>query len=93
MIGVLRQVEAGRKVEGVARKVGVAKHTLYAWMAKYGGMDVSQAPEAKQLRDENTKLRKLVADLSLDHEALQPDPKKRLEFVALKAAIEQMRGE
>jgi len=61
----------GRKVEDVAREVGVSKHTLYAWKAKYGGMDVSQAQEAKQLRDENTKLRKLVADLSLDKEALQ----------------------
>ncbi len=67
----LKQVEAGRKVEDVAREVGVSKHTLYAWKAKYGGMDVSQAQEAKQLRDENTKLRKLVADLSLDKEALQ----------------------
>ncbi len=71
MIGALKQVEAGRKVEDVAREVGVSKHTLYAWKAKYGGMDVSQAQEAKQLRDENTKLRKLVADLSLDKEALQ----------------------
>ena len=61
----------GRKAEDVAREVGVSKHTIYAWKAKYGGMDVSQAQEAKQLRDENTKLRKLVADLSLDKEALQ----------------------
>jgi cell division protein FtsB len=44
----------------------VSKHTIYAWKAKYGGMDVSQAQETKQLRDENTRLRKLVADLSLD---------------------------
>ena len=58
-------------MEDVAREVGVSKHTIYAWKAKYGGMDVSQAQEAKQLRDENTKLRKLVADLSLDKEALQ----------------------
>jgi putative transposase len=58
-------------VEDVAREVGVSKHTLYAWKAKYGGMDVSQAQEAKQLRDESTKLRKLVADLSLDKEALR----------------------
>ena len=67
----LKQLEAGRKAEDVAREVGVSKHTIYAWKAKYGGMDVSQAQEAKQLRDENTKLRKLVADLSLDKEALQ----------------------
>jgi putative transposase len=64
-------VEAGRKVEDVAREEGVSKHTLYAWKAKYGGMDATQAQEAKQLRDENSRLRKLVADLSLDEEALQ----------------------
>jgi len=71
MIAALKQVEVGRAVEDVAREVGVSKHTVYAWKAKYGGMDVSQAHEAKQLRDENTRLRKLVADLSLDKEALQ----------------------
>jgi putative transposase len=71
MIGALKQIEAGRKSEDVAREVGVSKHTIYAWKAKYGGMDVSQAQEAKQLRDENTRLRKLVADLSLDKDMLQ----------------------
>jgi putative transposase len=71
MIGALKQLEAGRKSEDVAREVGVSKHTIYAWKAKYGGMDVSQAQEAKQLRDENTRLRKLVADLSLDKDMLQ----------------------
>ncbi len=71
MIRALRQVEAGRAVEDVAREMGVSKRTLYAWRAKYGGMDVSQAQEAKQLRDENSRLRKLVADFSLDKEALQ----------------------
>ena len=71
MIGALKQMEAGRKAEDVAREMGVSKHTLYAWKAKYGGMDVTEAQEAKQLRDENTRLRKLVADLSLDREMLQ----------------------
>jgi len=46
MIAALKQVEAGRKVEDVAREVGVSKHTIYAWKAKYGGMDVSEAQEA-----------------------------------------------
>ena len=71
MIAALKQMEVGRRAEDVAREVGVSKHTLYSWKAKYGGMDASQAQEAKQLRDENTRLRKLVADLSLDKEALQ----------------------
>ena len=43
MIGALKQLEAGRKAEDVAREVGVSKHTIYAWKAKYGGMDVSEA--------------------------------------------------
>jgi putative transposase len=71
MIGALKQLEAGRKAEEVAREVGVSKHTIYAWKAKYGGMSVSEAQEAKQLREENTRLRKLVADLSLDKDMLQ----------------------
>ena len=92
MIGALQQLEAGRKAEDVAREVGVSKHTIYAWKAKYGGMDVSQAQEAKQLRDENARLRKLVADLSLDKRSIAVgDPKKRVELVAGKAAVEQVR--
>jgi len=71
MIGALKQMEAGRATEDVARECGVSKHTLYAWKAKYGGMDATQAQEAKQLRDENSRLRKLVADLSLDKDMLQ----------------------
>ena len=62
MIGALKQLEAGRKAEDMAREVGVSKHTIYAWK---GGMDVSAAQEAKRLRDENTNLKKLVVDLSL----------------------------
>jgi len=71
IIGALKQVEAGRSVEDVARDCGVSKHTIYAWKSKYGGMDVSEAQEVKQLREENARLKKLVADLSLDKDALQ----------------------
>ena len=71
MIAALKQVEAGRAIEDVARDCGVSKHTIYAWKAKYGGMDVSEAQEVKQLRKENTRLKKLVADLSLDKDMLQ----------------------
>jgi len=55
MITALKQVEAGRAVEDVAREYGVSKHTIYAWKAKYGGMDVSEAEEVKHLRDENSR--------------------------------------
>ena len=71
IMAALKQVEAGRTMEDVGREYGVSKHTIYAWKAKYGGMDVSEAQEAKQLRDENTKLKKLVVDLSLDKEMLK----------------------
>ena len=71
IIAALKQVEAGRKAEDVAREVGVSKHTIYAWKAKYGGMEVSEAQEVRQLREENHRLKKLVADLSLDKDALQ----------------------
>jgi len=71
IISALKQVEAGRTAEDVAREQGVSKHTIYAWKAKYGGMDVSEAEEVKHLRDENARLKKLVAELSLDKDMLQ----------------------
>ena len=71
MVAALKQMDAGRRAEDVAREVGVSKDTLYAWKAKYGGMEATEAQEAKQLRDENARLKKLVADLSLDKDALQ----------------------
>ena len=49
----------------------MSKHTIYGWKAKYGGMDVNEVQEVKQLREENGRLKKLVADLSLDKDALQ----------------------
>ena len=71
IIGAVKQVEAGRKADEVAREMGVSKHTIYAWKQKYGGLEVAEAQELKQLRDENARLKKLVADLSLDKDALQ----------------------
>jgi putative transposase len=71
MIAALKQVEAGRTVDDVAREQGVCKPTIYAWKARYGGMEVSEAEEVKHLRDENARLKKLVADLSLDKDMLQ----------------------
>ncbi len=92
MIGALKQLEAGRKAEDVAREVGVSKHTIYAWKAKYGGMDVSQAQEAKQLRDEKHEAAEAGGGSeSGQRSAAVGDKKKRLELVALKAAIGQMR--
>jgi putative transposase len=71
MIRAVKQVEAGRRVEDVAREVGVSHHTIYAWKAKYGGLEVSEAQRLRELEGENHRLKKLVADLSLDKEMLK----------------------
>ena len=71
IIAALKQVEAGRSAGEVGREYGVSKHTIYAWKAKCGGMDVNEAQENKQLREENARLKKLVAELSLDKDMLQ----------------------
>ena len=71
IIEALKQVEAGRTAAEVGRELGVSKHTLYAWKAKYGGLEVSEAQRLRQLEDENRRLKKLVADLSLDKDMLQ----------------------
>lgn len=71
IIGVLKQLEAGRTAVELARETGVSKHTIYAWKSQFGGMEVNEAEELRSLRDENQRLKKLVADLSLDKEALQ----------------------
>ena len=71
IIGVLREHEAGAKAGELARKHGVAEHTIYRWKAKYGGMDVSDAQRLKQLEDENRRLKHMVADQALDIQALK----------------------
>jgi len=71
IIAAVKQVESGRKVEEIAREVGVSKHTIYVWKQKYGGLEVAEAQELKHLREENSKLKKLVAEYALDKEALK----------------------
>jgi hypothetical protein len=61
IIGALKQVEPGRVVEDVAREQGVSKHTIYAWQANYGGMEVSEGEEVKHSRNQNAGLKKLLA--------------------------------
>jgi putative transposase len=75
IIAVLKQVEAGRTGDDVARERGVSKHTIYAWKAKFGGMDASEAQKLRALEDENGRLKRLVADLSLDREMAGGAPK------------------
>ena len=71
IIRILQEAEAGMKVMDLCRKHGISDATYYNWKAKYGGMTVSDAKKLKALEDENRRLKKLVADLSLDKQALQ----------------------
>jgi putative transposase len=69
--GILKQAELGTPVEELCRQHGVSQQSFYRWKKVYGGMLPGEARELKQLRDENTKLKHLVADLSLDKVMLQ----------------------
>lgn len=71
IIAVLREQEAGAKTADVCRRHGISPATFYAWKAKYGGLDVSEARRLKALEDENAKLKKLLADAMLDNVALK----------------------
>ena len=71
IMSILQQVAGGLAVGDVCRQVGISEQTFYRWKKVYGGMPPSEARELKQLRDENTKLKRLVADLSLDKVMLQ----------------------
>ncbi len=71
IIAILKESEAGMGTPELCRKHGITTQTFYRWKAKYGGMDVSEARRLKQLEDENRRLKHLVADLTLDKQALQ----------------------
>lgn len=71
IIGILKQSEAGVKTPDLCREHGISPATFYGWKQKYGGMDVSEAQKLKAMEDENRRLKQLVADLSLDKEALK----------------------
>ena len=71
IIGVLKEAEAGLKVGELCRKHGISDATYYKWKAKYGGLEVNEARRLRQLEDENRRLKHLVADLTLDNQALK----------------------
>ena len=66
IIGILREQEAGMKTADVCRKHGLSEGTFYKWKAKFGGLDVSEAKRLRALEDENSKLKKLLAETMLD---------------------------
>ena len=71
IIAAVKQHELGTPVADIARKLGIAEQMFYRWNKQYGGLEASEVRELKQLREENTRLKRLVADLSLDKVMLQ----------------------
>jgi putative transposase len=68
---ILKQAETGTPVGDLCRQVGISEQTFYRWKKSYGGMLPGEARELKQLREENTRLKRVVADLTLDKVMLQ----------------------
>jgi len=71
IVKILKEADAGVKVSDLCRKYGFSDATYYNWKAKYGGMGVSEIKRLKQLEDENRRLKQIVADLTLDNQALK----------------------
>lgn len=74
---VLRQAESGTPVSEICRKMEITENTFYRWRKKFGGMGTSEIRELRQLREENRKLKQLVADLALDKTLLQESLRKK----------------
>lgn len=77
IVFAIKQVETGTRIQEVCRKMGISEATFYNWKKKYGGLGVSELRRLKNLEDENSQLKKLVADLSLDKQILQDVLKKK----------------
>jgi len=71
IVAVLKQAELGLPVAELTRQVGISEQTFYRWKKQYGGLQSDQVRELKVLQDENARLKKLVAELSLDKAILQ----------------------
>lgn len=71
MIKALKENEQGRKVEDICRELGIHKATFYNWRKSYGGMDANQLKRLKELEDENSRLKRMYADISLDNVMLK----------------------
>ena len=78
ILRVLREAESGDTVVEICRKHGISQQTFYLWKKKYAGLGLNELRELRQLREENGKLKRLVADLSLDRHVLQEIVAKKL---------------
>jgi putative transposase len=89
---ILKQGSDGMPVADICRKAGISQATYFNWKKKYDGLLPTEMRRLKQLEDENSKLRKVVADLSLDKEMLQDAPPKALRPVRKRKLVDEMRG-
>lgn len=71
IVSILKESDAGMKVEELCRRHGISSATYYNWKSKYGGMEASDVKRLKELEEENARLKRMYADLSLTHEATQ----------------------
>lgn len=71
IINILKEYEAGREVKDLCREYSVSRATIYVWKKKYSGMGTSQLKKLKELEEENRRLKRMYADLSLDHHMLK----------------------
>ena len=78
MVAVLKQAEVGVPVAEVCRQTGITEQTFYRWKKQYVGLEIDQVRQLKQLQEENARLKKLVAELSLDKTMLQDVLAKKL---------------
>jgi putative transposase len=78
IVGMLKQAEVGVPVGGICRQAGISEQTFYRWKKQYVGLEVDQVRQLKQLQEENARLKKLVAELSLDKTMLQDVLSKKL---------------
>lgn len=78
IVTAITQVEAGVPIQDLCRKYGISTKTFYTWRKKYGGLSSQELRELRQLREENNKLKGLVADLSLDKQILKDALSKKL---------------
>ena len=72
----LKQAETGTRVDEICRKMGISEATFYIWKKKFGGLGITELRRLRQLEEENSKLKQIVADLSLDKQMLQDVLKK-----------------
>jgi putative transposase len=71
ILAMLKEQEAGMKTADICRKYNVSQNTFYGWRAKYSGLELSDLKKLRALEDENRKLKSIVADLTLDNQALK----------------------